>query len=239
MEKALILVVEDQLVVAKSIAAMVVDHGMEVIGICKSGEEAVKFAEKRMPDIVIMDIKLQGKMDGIKAAAAIREMHRVPLIYLSDYTDYVTVKKAKATRPVNFLAKPFTESDLLRAIDIAIYNANTSRAVEGRDDEEFVFLKTGPQTYSRLDYSNIIYLAADRAYCKIQGTDKVHSVSMSMASVAEQLNPARFVKIHRSYVVNIRKVRQFAGSEVSIGEYHLPVSDQHRGELMARLKVLH
>ncbi|HMJ70497.1 MAG TPA: response regulator [Cyclobacteriaceae bacterium] len=239
MEKAHILVVEDQMVVAKSIAAMVVGHGMEVIRICTSGEEAVEFVEKQVPDIVLMDIKLQGKMDGIQTAAAIRKMYKIPVIYLSDYSDKVTVRKAKATRPANFLSKPFTEADLLRAIDIAIYNANASRAVEGGDDDGFVFLKTGPQTYSRLEYSNIIYLEADRAYCKIQSVDRVHSVSMSMASVAEQLNPATFLKIHRSYVVNIRKVRELAGSEVSIAKYKLPVSDQHRAELMARLKVLH
>jgi DNA-binding LytR/AlgR family response regulator len=239
MEKALILVVEDQLVIAKSIAAMVGNHGMEVIGICRSGEEAVEFAERSTPDVVIMDIRLAGKMDGIQTAAAIREMYSIPIIYLSDYTDNVTVRKAKATKPANFLAKPFTESDLLRAIDIAIYNANASRAVDGSEEEEFIFLKTGQQRYSRLEYNNIVYLEADRAYCNIYGTDKKHTVSMSMASVAEQLNPARFVKIHRSYIVNIRKVREFSGSEVTVAGYHLPVSDQHRAELMARLKVLH
>lgn len=239
MEKALILVVEDQVVIAKSIEAMVIGHGMEVMAICKTGEEAVDFVDRRVPDIVIMDIKLAGKMDGIQAAAKIREMQNIPLIYLSDYTDGVTVRKAKATRPVNFLSKPFTETDLLRAVDIAIYNANTSRALEGGDEDEFIFLKTGSQSYSRLEYNNIIYLEADRAYCKIQGTDKMHTVSMSMAAVAEQLNPTRFVKIHRSYIVNIRKISEFVGSEVVVVGYRLPVSDQHRTELMARLKVLH
>jgi DNA-binding LytR/AlgR family response regulator len=239
MEKARVLIVEDQLVVAKSIEAMIVDNGMEVIAVCKAGEEAVTLVEQHVPDIVIMDIKLQGKMDGIQAAARIREMHCIPLIFLSDYTDKVTVRKAKSTRPVNFLSKPFTEAGLVRAIDIAIYNANASRAVEGGDDDDFIFLKTGPQAYSRLEYNNIVYLEADRAYCKIQGADKLYTLSMSMAAVAEQLNPARFVKIHRSYIVNVRKVREFVGAEVVVAGHRLPVSDQHRTELMNRLKVLH
>lgn len=240
MEKARVLVVEDQIVIAKSIESMIVNHGMEVIGVCKSGEEALDIAEKQGPDVVIMDIKLEGKMDGIQAAARIHEMHRIPVIYLSDHTDAVTVRKAKTTRPANFLSKPFTETDLLRAIDIAIYNANASRAVEGvGEEDEFIFLKTGPQSYSRLEYNNIIYLEADRAYCKIQGIDKLHTVSMSMAAVAEQLNPMRFVKVHRSYIVNVKKVREFLGTELVVAGYRLPVSDQHRTELMARLKVLH
>lgn len=238
MEKARILIVEDQVVVAKSVEAMIVDHGMEVIAICKTGEEAIAISEQDTPDVVIMDIKLQGKMDGIQAAAKIREMHWIPLIFLSDYADRVTVRKAKTTRPANFLSKPFTEADLIRAIDIAIYNANASRAIEG-GDEEFIFIKTGLQVYSRLEYSSIVYLEADRSYCKIQATDKLYSATMSMAAVAEQLNPARFVKVHRKYIVNIRKVRELAGSEVVLGGHRLPVSDHHRSELMARLKVLH
>lgn len=238
MEKALILIVEDQVVIARSIESIVVNHGMEVMAICKTGEEAVAHVERRLPDLVIMDIKLQGKLDGIQAASKIREIHHLPLIYLSEYTDNVTVRKAKATRPVNYLSKPFTEPDLLRAIDIAIYNANAARAMEGGDGE-FVFLKTGPQAYSRLEYNDIVYLEADRAYCKIQGVEKHHTVSMSMAAVAAQLNPARFVKIHRSYIVNLHKVREFVGSEVVVAGHRLPVSDQHRTELMTRLKVLH
>lgn len=241
MEKARILVVEDQVVVAKSIEAMVIDHGLEVVAICRSGEEALAFMDQSAADIIIMDIKLEGKMDGIQAAAKIRELYRAPVIYLSDYTDHATVRKAKTTMPVNFLAKPFTESDLMRAIDIAIYNSNASRAVESSsdNDDEFVFLKTGPQAYSRLEYNNIIYLEADRSYCNIQGVDKLHTVSMSMAAVAEQLNAARFIKIYRKYIINIRKARELQGSEVIVAGYRLPVSDQHRAELMARLKVLH
>ncbi|HZY82832.1 MAG TPA: response regulator [Cyclobacteriaceae bacterium] len=239
MEKALVLIVEDNVVIAKSIQAMIADHGMEVIGICNTGEEAIAFAEHQQPDIVIMDIKLGGKMDGIQTAAVIRDMYRTPVIYLSDYTDHVTVRKAKPTQPVNFLAKPFTEADLLRAIDIAVYNANALRALEERENDEFVFVKTGLQKYSRLEYNSIMYVEASRSYCNIQCVDKLHNITMSMASLAEQLAPSRFIKIHRSYIVNIRKVREITGTEVAIGNYRLPISDKHRAELMARLNVLH
>lgn len=238
MERARILIVEDQVVVAKSIEAMVIDHGLEPIGLCKTGEEALDLVERERPDIVIMDIKLQGKIDGIKAATSIHELYRIPVIFLSDYTDKATVRHAKAAQPVNYLSKPFTENDLLRAIDIAIHNANAARAV-GDSDGEFVFLKTGQQKYSRLEYNNIIYLEADRSYCKIQSTDLLHTIALSMASVAEQLSPERFLKIHRSFIVNLRKVHEFSGNQVNVAGYRLPVSDQHRAELMTRLKILH
>lgn len=238
MEKARVLIVEDQVITAKSIEAMIVDHEMEVIAICKSGEEVLKIAEKNIPDLVIMDIRLQGTMTGIQTAKALQEIQSTPIIYLSDYTDKATVRKAKDTHPANYLSKPFNESDLLRAIDIAISNANDLKSKRDHDDE-FVFAKTGAKTYSKIHYNEIIYIEADRAYCKIQTIDKQHPLPISMATVADQLNSDRFIKIHRSYIVNIRKISEFTGTEVTVAGHKLPVSDQHRNELMTRLKVLH
>lgn len=239
MEKALILIVEDQKLVAQSIESMVKEHGMEVLGTAPSGEAALAFAEQRPPDLVIMDIKLQGNLDGIKTAKALNESSKVPVIFLSDFTDNVTVKKALTAYPVNYLAKPFTERDLMRSIELAIHNANALRAKHNNENDEFVFLKTGPQTYSRLDYNHIVYLEAERAYCRVHGLDETHVIAASMATLLDQLNPARFVKIHRSFAVNVRKVREFTGGEVLVGEHRLPVSEQHRAELMNRLNILH
>ena len=237
MEKALVLIVEDEMLIAKSIEAMVGDHGMEVIGICKSGEEAITFAGQRTPDIVIMDIRLQGKLDGIKTAKELQLNERIPIIYLSDYTDKGTVRRAMETRPANYLSKPFTEPDLLRAIDIAIYNSNVLRAMND-NDEEFAFLKTR-QIYSKFQYSQLNFIEAERAYCKVHTTSEVIKLPISMAAVSEQLHKARFIKIHRSYLVNIRKVTEFTGTGITVAGHKLPVSDQHRAELMTRLNVLH
>lgn len=237
MEPALVLIVEDQVVIAKSIEAMIIDHGMVVIGICKTGEEAIAITNKRIPDIVIMDIRLQGKMDGIQTAKALQDIEHIPIIYLSDYTDKGTVRKAKETNPANYLSKPFTETDLIRAVEIAIHNANTHR-LKASNDEEFIFIKT-QKSYSKIHYNDILYIEAERAYCNIHTLNNAYTQSISMGAVAEQLNPERFVKIHRSYIVNIRKITEFNSAEVTVVGRKLPVSDQHRSELMTRLKVIH
>lgn len=237
MEKARVLIVEDNVITAKSIEAMILDHGMEVIAICKSGEEAIQVAEKNIPDIAIMDIKLHGKMSGIETAEALQEIQSTPIIYLSDYTDRATVRKAKDTHPANYLAKPFTEPDLIRAIEIAITNAIALKSKIDNDDD-FTFFKT-KSVYSKFLYNDIIYIEADRAYCKIHTINNQHTLPMSMAAVANQLNVNRFMKIHRSYIVNIRKVSEFSGNEITVSGHKLPVSDQHRTEVMTRLKILH
>ncbi|MEI9917337.1 MAG: response regulator [Bacteroidota bacterium] len=239
MDKALVLIVEDQVLIAKSIEAMIVDHGMEVIGICKSGEEAIALSEQQTPDLVIMDIRLNGKLDGIQTAKELQLNERIPIIYLSDYTDKTTVRRAKETRPANYLSKPFTEQDLLRAIDIAIYNSNELRAVND-SDEEFVFLKTtGQQSHSRFLYSQINFVEAERSYCKVHTPERVVTLSINMAAAAEQLSKKRFIKIYRSYLVNIRKITEFTGTEVVVAGHRLPVSDKHRADLVKRLNLLH
>lgn len=239
MEKALVLIIEDQVLIAKSIETMINDHGMEVIGICRSGEDAIALAEQRAPDIVIMDIKLHGKLDGIQTAKQLQLNERIPVIYLSDYTDKGTVRRATETRPANFLSKPFNEQDLLRAIDIAVYNANVARALNDTD-EEFVFLRPkGQQASSKFQYNQINFIEAERAYCKVHTTGGTVQLSINMAAVAEQLNKDRFIKTHRSYLVNIRKITEFNLTEITVAGSKIPVSDQHRSELMTRLNVLH
>lgn len=237
MDKTRVLIVEDQVLTARSMEAMIQDHGMEVIALCKSGEDAVRIAETTVPDIVIMDIRLAGKMSGIETARALQEIHPTPIIYLSDYTDKATVRKAKETHPANFLAKPFNQSDLLRAIDLAISNANHLKSLANTDDD-FVFVKSAGR-YTKLHYNEIIYIEADRAYCTVHSIDKSLDLSMSMATLFDQINPNRFVKVHRSYIVNLRKVTDFTGNELTVAGHKIPVSDQHRSELMKRLNILH
>jgi DNA-binding LytR/AlgR family response regulator len=239
MEKTLVLIVEDQVLIAKSIEAMVNDHGMEVLGICKTGEEAITLAGQRIPDIVIMDIRLQGKLDGIQTSKALQLNERIPVIYLSDYSDKGTVRRATETRPANYLSKPFTERDLLRAIDLAIYNANAARALND-NDEEFVFLRRkGDQASAKFQYSQINFIEAERVNCKVHTSEGVVPLSIGLAAVSEQLNKNRFVRVHRSYLVNIRKVTEFKGTEIVVAGHKLPVSDKHRAEVMTRLKILH
>lgn len=239
MAQAHVLIVEDQTLISKSIESILKKHGFDVAAICKTGEEAIAHCERKVPDLILMDIKLSGKLDGIETAARISKHSTVPIIYITDYNDASTFRKAKSTAPVNFISKPFTEPDLVRAAELAIFNSNKSRTTGSTSDTDFVFLKTGIQTWSRLEYSDILFLEADRAYCNIVCTDKTHVVSINMSAVHEQIDNTVFMKVHRSYVVNLRKVREFSGSDIIMNGHTISVSDQHRTELINRLKVIH
>ena len=116
-----ILVVEDEVIVARNIEKRLISAGYKVAGIASSAEEAIELVASLKPDLVLMDIKLKGKMDGIDAAKAIRNSYRLPIIYLTSYADEETFQRAKITDPFGYLIKPFELKELNRSVEMALY----------------------------------------------------------------------------------------------------------------------
>ncbi len=121
MGKMNILVVEDERIVAEDIKMRLQNLGYAVPGIVFSGEEAVKKAEKAQPDLVLMDIVLEGEMNGIEAAAIISSRFNIPIVYLTAYADNKTLEQAKVTEPLGYILKPFEDRELRTTIEMALY----------------------------------------------------------------------------------------------------------------------
>jgi len=119
--KTKILIVEDEAIVAKNIEKHLLNAGYKVVGLATKAEELIEKAETKKPDLVLMDIKLKGEMDGIEAANKIRESLRLPVIFLTSYTDEETFQRAKLTDPFGYLIKPFEIKDLKRTVEMALY----------------------------------------------------------------------------------------------------------------------
>ena len=116
-----ILVVEDEAIVATGIQNMLKSLGYAVSAVASSGKDAIKKAAEKRPDLVLMDIVLEGDIDGIEAAEQIRTRFNIPVVYLTAYADEATVQRAKMTAPYGYLLKPFNERELHAAIEIALY----------------------------------------------------------------------------------------------------------------------
>ena len=131
MTHPVILVVEDEIVVAMEIEEKLKSLGYEVSSLCSSGEEAISQVQERRPDLVLMDIKLDGKLDGIQAAELITNRDDIPIVYLTAYADEKTLERAKQTEPFGYLVKPFSEAELHTTIEIALHK----HAQEGKIKE--------------------------------------------------------------------------------------------------------
>jgi len=125
MALATILVVEDESIVARDLQSRLRSLGYDVPAVAATGEEALKKAADIRPDLVLMDIRLKGAMDGIETAEQLRELFNVPPVYLTAYTDSETLRRAKITEPFGYIVKPFDERELHSAIEMALYRHKT------------------------------------------------------------------------------------------------------------------
>jgi signal transduction histidine kinase len=115
-----ILIVEDEAIVAEDISSCLERIGYQVVGVVSTGENALLTAARTQPDLVLMDIMLQGDMDGIQATHLIRTNLQLPVVYLTANADEHTLERAKITGPFGYILKPFKERELRAAIEIAL-----------------------------------------------------------------------------------------------------------------------
>lgn len=168
-----ILIVEDQRLIAADIEATLVRLGYQVAASVASGEDAVRMAADVHPDLVLMDIRLRGEMDGVQAAEAIRARTDVPVIYLTAYADEETLLRARVTSPFGYLVKPFNERELRAAIEIAISKHHTDRLLveeraRRRAAEEVKLLVDGVT-----DYAIFMLDAAGRVASWNEGAERI------------------------------------------------------------------
>lgn len=130
MTKKEILIVEDEYVVGTDIEMMLGNLGYDVVDIVASGEEAISIARKKHIDLMLMDIRLDGHLDGIQTAEIIRSVNDIPVIYLTSYSDEQTIKRAATTEPHGYVLKPFNEKELQTIIEITLYKHKMERQLK-------------------------------------------------------------------------------------------------------------
>ena len=128
-ERHRLLIVEDEVIVALDIEDRLAALGYQLVGHALTGEGALELTRELRPDLVLMDIRLQGDMDGIAAAAEIRRRFHVPVIFLTAYSEDETLERAKLAEPYGYILKPFDDRELKSAVEIALYKHRTEEEI--------------------------------------------------------------------------------------------------------------
>ncbi|MCK4541913.1 MAG: response regulator [Spirochaetales bacterium] len=134
MGKPRILIIEDESIVALDIQGHLQRNGYEVLGIFSSGENALEKLPDQLPDIVLMDIRLQGQMDGVEAGQIIRNTYGIPVILLTAYADDETIERAKLSEPFGYLVKPFEERELKTTIEMALHRSRLEKKLHESEE---------------------------------------------------------------------------------------------------------
>ncbi len=243
-----ILVVEDEMIIGAKISMQLTSLGYEVTGILPRGEEAILHVQQNKPDIILLDINLKGKIDGIETARQIQLQNNIPVIYLTANSDEVTFNRAKPTKPAAFISKPFKQLDLQRAIELTISRMaeqeNGSQPQENPGDTEQPFILSDrifvrhKEKMVKIMLADILYMEADRNYSRIFTTTKEYVLSITLKTIEERLPVKLFQRIHRSYIINIMHVDEVAESHAIIAQKPIPLGIGMKEQLMMRLQTL-
>jgi len=174
MTQTRILVVEDESIVALDIQDRLESLGYEVPATVASGEKAIEQAGALRPDLVLMDIHLQGQMDGVEAADQIRRRFRIPVIYLTANADHPTVERAKVTEPFGYVIKPFEERELHTSIEIALYKHQAERRLKESEERYRFLVELSPEAIIVQSEERIVY--ANLAAANLFGAQSVETL---------------------------------------------------------------
>ena len=241
---AKILIVEDEMIIGANISLQLTKLGYEVTGIVTRGEEAIIHVKQHKPDIVLMDIQLKGDLDGIETVQLMHQEIDIPVIYLTANADQEHFDRAKSTNPYAFISKPFKKMDLQHAIELVIDKIDPKNSSVENDDfcaspfiqTDSIFVRRNERMI-KIMIKDIYYFEADRNYCKIFAKNKDCLLVMTLKEIDEKLPPEHFLRIHRSFIINLSHVDEVAGSHVVIGRKAIPLSKSLRAELLTRLQT--
>ncbi|MGS2727442.1 LytR/AlgR family response regulator transcription factor [Psychroserpens sp. BH13MA-6] len=222
-----IYIVEDEPLIVSTIETALRKNGYEIAGDADDYGSAIKDIEAIHPDLILLDIQLNGQQDGVDLAEILDDK-QIPYVYLTSQTDPQTVNRMKLTNPLGYIVKPFTEHSLRSQLDLA-WHHHISK------NPEFITLKSDGRMY-RVNLNDILYLKAFDNYCYVHTTTRTHLVPHTLKHMLEELKGDQFVKTHRSYVVNINQVDAVQNNKLFLKTEPIPLSATQKSLVLSKLK---
>lgn len=206
-----ILIIEDEVLIAEYILELLNEEKFTNVKIAHEKEEAIKMMDSFLPNIILMDININGVNSGIQLAKIKNEKAKV--IFLTGQYDYALMNDALSTNPDSYLTKPIKKNDLIAAINLIILKQKVN----------FILIKDGYDSV-KVNFDDILYIKSDSNYIDIQTTTKRYVNRQSLNIIAESLPSDIFKQTHRSYIVNYKKITRITTSAVFINDIEIPLS---------------
>lgn len=248
-----ILIVEDDTLLALTLEEILTKSGYRVCGKASSYNAAMDLIRNASPDLVIMDIDLNGEQqDGIVVARAILDVKSVPIIYLTGITEFDTFQRAKGTNPVAYLYKPFRPDELVIQIELALSNFYQGIKTEIITTTKSIYVPVGENKLSRVNYEGIYYIKAQKKYTEIfltqqeavnQDTRKTNDIykpftfSVGFGHLLSHL-PDNFYKFSKSIAVNLDHLTKVDKGFFFIGPHEIEFKEGDRKLLLSKVNFV-
>ena len=228
-----ILVVEDEYITQKTITVLLTEMGYNVVGTAMNAQETIEVLSEGKVEFALLDITIQGEKDGIWLANYIQEKYSIPHVFLTAYSDDVTVKNAIATNPYGYLIKPFQKAELFTAIEIAMLNFNKQSTPNIPKENNFLYIKHN-EVFEKVAIENIIYAESQKNYLLINTQEKEYRYRSTITEFIDKL-PNNFIKTHKGFIVNKTKIDGYNPSFISIGSKKIPISKTYKDFVISEL----
>lgn len=251
-EKISVFIVEDESIVARDLAGCLTNFNYQVLGISNNGPEAIEKILELRPDIVLMDIMIKGPMSGLEVASVLKEKANIPVIFLTAYADEATLNKAKICEPYGYILKPFKEAEVHSTIKMAYFKHK--RFSEIKKERDFLYSlaeNLDPKSkdiyirsYGKLmkiQKPDILYVEAMKDYVIIYTKLSKYTIHSTMKDIEQNLGPADFIRVHRSYIVSLDKIETIEGNEIFLEGNKgkaIPIGANFKDEVLKRIKTL-
>lgn len=246
-----ILAVEDNPIHAAKLEMLLDELGYFLIDVESDVRNVLSKAGATQPDLILLDIDLKQAEDGIDLAEKINRQQPVPIIFTTSFADRATLDRAKMTHPYAYLIKPLEKAALQAGIELAVFRfANrgeeASPLPEPNKDwtqhtmtKDSFFVKTNCLEKVRYNDIRWVGVASDR-YCEIVTADKTYTIRTSLKNLEAKLPEQQFVRVHKSFIVNIQKVVNIIEQDmlIKLDDQYVPMGASYRQHLLKYLNVL-
>lgn len=235
-----ILIVEDEASIAESLKEMLEVLEYNVTAVASSYKEAIDALVNKKIELVLLDIQLKGDKSGLDVAEMINNSNEIPYIFTTAYADKKTIELASELGPYGYIVKPYGIKDINPAIEVALSNFQNAKKINS-DEGEFLsnhlYIKANSKLI-RLNDDDVLYIEAKGDYAVFKTKEKGYVVHSTMKNITEKMNPKKFLKVHRSFVVNLDKIKDIEDSSIQIEDKIIPVSRQNKPDLMKRIDLI-
>ena len=247
MDSVRVLIIEDNRAESDALIKVLEENQYTVVGVAQSNREALELFYKSAVDIVIIDVFLGDVPDGITFAETITTVPNSlkPFVFLTSSNDRTIFDRAKLTRPYSFLMKPFNELEVVYALEMAIerfYGQNDVFFSEEQNtviSNEYLFIKKN-DTLKKVLISEILYIEVEERYCTIFTEKEKFVILISLTKITELLDPLRFARTHRNFMVNLSQIEEIDTTDNRIvlqGKQVIPFSEKYK-DLIQRFRLL-
>ena len=247
MDNINVLIIEDLPADSDALVKVLTENNYTVVGVATKYSEALSMFYKNTVDIIIIDVFLEGKPDGIAFAETISIIPNAikPFVFLTSSKDRQIFERAKLTHPFSFLLKPFNALEILYAIEMAVEKFYAQTNVFFNEDQntviskDYLFIKK-KNSLKKVLIADVLYIEVEERYCNVVTESEKFVILISLTKIIELLDANKFCRTHRNFIVNAEKIEEILVSDTLIilkGNHKIILSDKYK-DLTKRFHIL-